>query len=913
MNEKWFSLPLGDLEKKLKTNAASGLSRKAARSALNFHSQRSGSLFIKKKKPTLQMLGEVVSDFSLIILLVSAFFYLFFEENAIAVSVLLTAAVAIIISFICYYRAQRALEGMQVHYMPTAKVIRGGKLYSIPYNEVVPGDVIIVEKGDVVCADARLVTSDSLKVSMRTERNKYMTLEKQSNGILPSDGNDPTKLSNVIHAGSVIEQGSARAIVYAIGRYTYLGARTGGIFPQKTDATPKALKEMKRICSKLSIISMLCVLPFCVISLIISNISNRPSLLSSVFLTALAISASSLTQLTITVCRIFHARSAKALLNAPNPVVLRSAETLDRLGDIKHVFLLDGCALTDGILHYESAFNGEGDIREAVQLTPSLSMLFEAATLYNKADANALSVGITLPSRFKTGISQFLSLGNIDSSALDIRCPIRSYSSATITDPVDRVYYSDRGIGYVFEVSQDLHLIPQCTHSIVSGIPQPLSGLGADKLRHTIQMHNSNGRRVLVFTRSTFSVTGAIGDRCFVGALVLSERTDTDAIKGLTELKKRGVNVVSFISAGKGSSTLEIPSDARLGAQAQKIDFARENKPLSYKFGEIGTYYGFDDLDICELIKFAHSKNESVAVIAFTNTYKASINEADVFISCADIDPRLGTSEQKELESTDISGEATSMSCVQTVKQEADVLIRRPSKRKRGGISALINAFFATHRVKRSLGAYFTYIMTTQLLRICIVAVPMLFNNVVPVGSSAFLDARHVAISGFIIDMIALLLFAFDNKPLTTMPYSSTIKDYFKNNKALWIATIVASVVAIICPIFFDFSGLFGNGFFIDYKEFLFCVLLWMHPVILFCIKFVTVKNAERAIRNRGYLLLCAGIVAFVILLFANASVGNLMNMQKFALEYFALTFLPPTVFVLTITIVRILSTKLKK
>ncbi|MBE6576680.1 MAG: hypothetical protein E7653_00905 [Ruminococcaceae bacterium] len=892
MNEKWFSLSLSEVEKKLKTNAASGLSRKAARSAWNFYSQRTGSLFIKRRRSTGKMLSEIFSDFALIMLLIAALLCLPFEEKSIGVSVILVSVISVGVSFVYYYRSQRSLEEMQIHYMPTAKVIRGGKLYCVASDELVPGDVMILEKGDVVCADARLVTSDRLRVFMRTDKNKYVSLNKQSNGTLPDDGNDPTKLTNIIHAGSIIENGSARAIVYAVGKYTYLGAKTGGIFEQKPDITPKALTKIKKVCSIVSFISMLCILPFCVISLVISRINGGTSILSSVFLTALAITASSLTQLTTTLCRLFYARAAKLLLSAPNPIVIRTAETLDRLSSVKYVFMLDGCAVTDGVLHYDGAYNVEGEIKQVARITPSLSLLFEAATLYNIADNNSVSVGILLPNRYKTGLSQFLAQSNVDVDALNIRCQVRSFSSATITDPVDRVYYTDRGFGYVIEVSEGTHLLSSVTHSIVNGTVQALSNVGVDKLRHTAEMYAASSKKVLIFTRSTLSANGALGDRCFVGAVVLCEKTDIGSVKAINELKKRGVSVISFIPNSYRSALLDVPADARPGVSAQKADFVKQAKPITYKFGEIGTYYGLNDFDICELINHVHSKEQGVAVIAFSDTFKNAIKSSDVFISCSDVNSKLGSSSQHELEKTDISGEITSMSCVQTVRSQADILIRRPSKDKRGGLMALVNAFAATAVVRRNLSAFFTYAMSTQLLRICMVALPMLFGETV-------LDARHIAICGFVIDMLVLLMFALDKRPSrVNVNGDLSIRSYISNNKPLWISTLVASIFAIVCPLVVDYIGFMGP--YLYETEYLFCSLLWLHPIVLYFVRFGGIKNIEKAVKDKAYLALCAGIIVFVALIHLIEPLGALMKMTSNPIAYFVLSFIPIVIFGVT-------------
>ena len=212
MNEKWFALSIGEIEKKLKTNAASGLSRKAARSAWYRMGTKAGSLFIRKHKSIGKMWGEILSDFALVILLLAAIFAVLFDDKSMGATVLAISALSLAVSFAFYYHAQRTMEQMNLYFLPTAKVIRGGKLYRVSFENVVAGDVIILEKGDIVCGDARLITSDKLSVSMRIDKNKYLSLKKQALGVIDQNEKDPKKLMNIVHAGSVISEGSARAV-----------------------------------------------------------------------------------------------------------------------------------------------------------------------------------------------------------------------------------------------------------------------------------------------------------------------------------------------------------------------------------------------------------------------------------------------------------------------------------------------------------------------------------------------------------------------------------------------------------------------------------------------------------------------------------------------------------------------------
>ena len=108
-NEKWSALELAQVERKLKTNAASGLSRKAARSR---YRKSAGCLFKIPTKTPLRMLGELVSDFALIILLLAAVVSLCFEEYRSAWTVLALMSGNLVFAWILYFRCNRSMESL---------------------------------------------------------------------------------------------------------------------------------------------------------------------------------------------------------------------------------------------------------------------------------------------------------------------------------------------------------------------------------------------------------------------------------------------------------------------------------------------------------------------------------------------------------------------------------------------------------------------------------------------------------------------------------------------------------------------------------------------------------------------------------------------------------------------------------
>lgn len=894
MNEKWFSFSTAEIEQKLKTNAASGLSRKAARSAWyreRRQSANSHTLFIRKSKSARKMFKEVISDFALIILVFAALLAVLFDDRAMGAVVILLSLFSVAISFAFYLRSQRAMEKINLYFLPTAKVIRGGKLYRIGFENVVKGDVIILEKGDVACADARLITSDDLTVIMRTNQKEYITLKKQAHGAVLPEENNPAKMVNIIHAGSVIESGSARAVVYATGEYTYLGALTGGISEFYSDNTPSELKKLKKICSQINMFSMLAILPFCVLSLIFSHIGGGTATLSATFLTALAISASSMSQLACTICKVFFIKKIKTLSQCKNPAVIRTTDAFDRLSGVDYLFLLDGSAQTDGVLHFDTAFNCEGEIKSFVKATSTTSALLEMAGIYNSAECNALTLGINLPQRFKVGLEEFLKLGTNDTEALKIRYPIRSYMPGTNTNPVDRVFFSDKEKNMVLDVSRTSDVFSQCSHALASGSVQQLTSVGMDKLKHTYNLHASKGKTVLVFTLSTLENSGNNFGKLFVGAVVLREKVDTNAFRGVSALAKKGVKTVSFVGCMNDENIPQIPVEAHFGVKVSKEQLQKNNTDITYGFGEIDTYYGYNLGDVAELIRLAHTKEKSVGVISFSDSAAAIANIADVFISCSPIINVFTAKSEEELYTLELAGAADSTSCIQTVKEASDVIIERPNGSK-GGLLSIANALNTAQTAYRNLNSFFKYLICSELIMILVTGIPMAFGKPI-------LDARHVLLCSFIINIFVMLILSDDKK---NVPHSNieqykikSLKAHISSNKSLILTVVGASLSAIVIPMIMDIIGVFGHYL---YKvEFSLFSVLWLHLTLAYYVRYTSVSNVRYALKNKKMIALFIGVAVFAFAISIIAPFGLLLEFESLPLTYFVASFLPSVIF----------------
>ena len=163
-------------------------------------------------------------------------------------------------------KAEAAIEALQQVAAATAKVIRGGHQKTIRADEVVRGDLLILEAGDAVPADARIVECASMKTQEAALTGESTDVEKQSEA-LAAAGNGDVPLGdrkNMVYMGSVVTYGRGHAVVTGTGMDTEMGAIADALTSAKDEETPLQIK-LRELSRKLSaMILVICAFVFAV-------------------------------------------------------------------------------------------------------------------------------------------------------------------------------------------------------------------------------------------------------------------------------------------------------------------------------------------------------------------------------------------------------------------------------------------------------------------------------------------------------------------------------------------------------------------------------------------------------------------------------------------------------------------------
>ena len=218
------SLPIADVLTSLKTSPAGLAAPEAARRLAEFGANRIEA--VRGRPLWLRFLGEFAHFFAVILWAAAALAFFAEARNpGEGMGKLGSAIVAVIVvngafSFWQEYRAERALAALRRLLPPQARALRDASLQEMPADELVPGDIVLLEEGDSVPADCRLVEAAGLRVNLSTLTGEALPKSRTAEGI--ADGN-ALEARNLLLAGTSILSGHCRAVVYATGMRTEFG------------------------------------------------------------------------------------------------------------------------------------------------------------------------------------------------------------------------------------------------------------------------------------------------------------------------------------------------------------------------------------------------------------------------------------------------------------------------------------------------------------------------------------------------------------------------------------------------------------------------------------------------------------------------------------------------------------------
>ncbi len=254
-------LPAELVADELRTHLAAGLTHAQAQERFSEHGPNE---LVERPRPGfLRLLLEQFKSFLVILLIVAALVSIALGEVVDATAILAIVVLNAVLGVIQKSKAEQALAALKKMAAPTAQVVRDGYQQSVPARELVPGDIVLLEAGNYIPADLRLIESINLKIEEASLTGESVPSEKDAGVVI--DGDVPIgDRRNSAFMSTLVTYGRGKGMVISTGMHTQIGLIAEMIQSYEEEPTPLQ-RKLDQLGRTLGIFALLaCGLIFCI-------------------------------------------------------------------------------------------------------------------------------------------------------------------------------------------------------------------------------------------------------------------------------------------------------------------------------------------------------------------------------------------------------------------------------------------------------------------------------------------------------------------------------------------------------------------------------------------------------------------------------------------------------------------------
>ncbi len=381
----WHSFSVEEIVRKLRTNLHIGLYEEE----VNKRRQKYGEnkLNEQKKESLLKRFIKQFNDFMIIILLISAIISAFITKmqgsNDYIDSIIIVAIVVLnsIMGLIQESKAEKSLEALKKMSAPVAKVRRGGKIVTVKGTEIVPGDIVILEAGNYVPADCRLISSYNLKIEESSLTGETVPVLKDAKMLL----NKETALGDMINmafATTVVVNGHGEAIVTETGMNTKVGKIAKMIIDDESPETP-IQKKLGEVGKTLGISCLI----ICIVIFIIGVIKKIDVI--EMFMTSVGLAVAAIPEGLPAIVTIMLSIGVTKM--AKKNSIIRKLPAVETLGSSNVICSDKTGTLTQNKMQVTKVMDSKGEA-----LTENLKFILELGTMCTDVEISKSKYGVEI-------------------------------------------------------------------------------------------------------------------------------------------------------------------------------------------------------------------------------------------------------------------------------------------------------------------------------------------------------------------------------------------------------------------------------------------------------------------------------------------------------------------------------------
>lgn len=761
-NEKklnYYNETVEELYKRMDSNEH-GLTEEEAKKRLEKYGEN--KLTERKKKSNLSLFLEQFNDFMIILLIIASIFsaivsYIRHESYIDSVIIIVIVIINAILSFIQEKKADVAIEELNKMFITNNYVIRDGNKKAIDVREIVIGDIVELEAGDYVSADARIISSESLEINESTLTGESKSIKKDNENI--STDKELYERKNMVFAGCNVTNGHAFVLVCATGMNTELGHIATSLINKKSDLTPLQ-KKVNQISKVLTYIILAIIIIMMIVGLLMKN-DFFDILMLSISLAVAAIPEGLSSIITIILSLGMTAMAKKN-------VIIRKMASVETLGSTDIICSDKTGTITQNKMIVKSLFINNTLYNDNENIPNSNLLNLCALCCHNVIKNNDIYMG----DETEVSIYKYLEKINaIPSSPIE---RIKEYpfdSDRKMMSTINRI----NGQVLSFTKGSLDSVINRCDYYLNNGAIYPITPEFMEKIFNVEKEQSAKSLRLLAFAYKNNNIDNPENNMIFLGLIGMMDPPRDTVINAIDICHKAGLKPIMITGDSINTAT----------AIAKEVDIIdADDKAIEGKYIDSMTDDELKDAVNHYQVYARISPNTKLRIV------EALQNQGYVVAMTGD-----GVNDAPAIQKADI-GIGMGITGTEVVKKVADCILIDDS------FSTIVDGIEEGRRITSNIKKVILYLLAGNIVEVILVFISMLMNM-------EMFTTLQLLWLNLVTDSIPAIMLAFEkaeNDVMDNIPSNKSNKSFFTPflTSKIVIGALFKSIIMLILFIYFS-------------------------------------------------------------------------------------------------------------
>ena len=578
-------------------------------------------------------------DLLVVILIIAAIISMFSGNAESTIVILLVLIMNAVLGTVQHVKAQRSLESLKQLSAPNAKVIRNGVKQEIPSREIVPGDIVMLEAGDMIVADGRILRNYSLQVNESSLTGESTNVEK-TDTVIEGKAALADRV-NMVYSGSLVTYGRAQVLVTGTGMKTELGKIAGLMNAAKERKTPLQ-ESLDKFSGRLAMLIMI----ICAVVFGLCIYRKMTILDSLLFAVALAVAA--IPEALGSIVTIVQAFGTQKM--AKENAIIKDLKAVESLGCVSVICSDKTGTLTQNKMTVQQIYI-DGKVYEPKEL--DITDQTQRYLLYDAVLTNDSSIvegkGIGDPTEYAL-LEMFRNI-QVESSKFFGSAGIHEDILRKLMDRIEEVPFdSDRKL---MSTKYSLHGVPtiltkgavdvlfdRCTSVRYTNGIRPMTESEKEKIRKQNQIFSENGLRVLSFAYKESDEPLSVDTEynfIFLGLISMVDPPRPESVEAVADAKKAGIRPVMItgdhkITAVAIAKQIGIFEDGDIALTGAELD-ALTDAELDDRITKISVYARVSPENKIRIVEAWQRKGNIVSMTGDGVNDAPALKKADIGVA----------------------------------------------------------------------------------------------------------------------------------------------------------------------------------------------------------------------------------------------------------------------------------------